>query len=764
MITTNPKYNLPPFKALASWLLILTTLSLLLPQPAAAMSLSNLEQQINISDGEFSTANTTDSPTDNSLGLINFDTSKYTGATVYFEAVIRCLSCSGGNSRVAASLYNDAGASQATVTNAASTYTRVRTTSLSLSSDDYTVRFKLDATSGTAYIKAARLIIVQAASSITATQTQVEVGNYENSTNTSATALTSPKYYQYDHAQYSGTVNAYLEATLKTTGNSTTSTYGFNSYDSVTENWTTTPANMVDGATSTYAATSADADVELLDGNSNAGTDLGIITAVEVRAFSYQTTDTTGSVTLRPVFGGSSDGDNHNFTPPATIGSAAWSNYIDITTDTNAPGTWSWSDVQNLNLDVVWNANAGSNTGNVASVEIRVTYEDSSVTANVELYNRTNTAVVTTVSSSDNSYTRVRSAALSSNWDTTNDDDYEVRIYTSNAGNPVYVSNAKIIIEQTDSGGLKQVEVVHSQITTGRTQTNTSYTQDTFTNQFDPSHFDNHNSFNVYFETNIYTSAATAYAALYNVTGSDIINDPTNSEITTAATSLTRSRTANLANNADWPTAAKEFDTILKASDSQTTSVTSSWLVIQVGTIDPAFTFTIEGVAESTSTNGITTSVATTITSIPFGNVTVNTPVYAAHKLTVSTNDATTKYTVDVHLVSTLQGQYPGNNIDPFVGSGATWSLPQTWTSPTGTVASTDTGWLGANTSDTDVAGWSSGSGKFGPLDTTPIEVMRNNSGVSESNIYVTYAFEVNVNQPADTYYGQLIYNVLPVY
>ena len=168
--------------------------------------------------------------------------------------------------------------------------------------------------------------------------------------------------------------------------------------------------------------------------------------------------------------------------------------------------------------------------------------------------------------------------------------------------------------------------------------------------------------------------------------------------------------------------------------------------------------------AESTSTNGITTSVATTITSIPFGNVTVNTPVYAAHKLTVSTNDATTKYTVDVHLVSTLQGQYPGNNIDPFVGSGATWSLPQTWTSPTGTVASTDTGWLGANTSDTDVAGWSSGSGKFGPLDTTPIEVMRNNSGVSESNIYVTYAFEVNVNQPADTYYGQLIYNVLPVY
>ena len=148
-------------------------------QVLAAHGLEKFEQQINISNGEFSTTNTTDSPTDNSLGLISFDSAQYDGDVVYFEALMKCVTCSGGNSRVSASLYNDSGSSAATVTTTSGSYTLVRSGSIAPAADDYTVRFKLDATSGTAFIKAARLIIVQTnTTGITDTQTHIEVGHY----------------------------------------------------------------------------------------------------------------------------------------------------------------------------------------------------------------------------------------------------------------------------------------------------------------------------------------------------------------------------------------------------------------------------------------------------------------------------------------------------------------------------------------------------------------------------------------------------------
>lgn len=578
------------------------------PSKIHASNLSHLEQQINIINGEFFTTNATDSPTDNSLGLIHFDSSDYTGATVYFEAVIRCQSCSGGNNRVTADLYDDGGASQTSVVTSNNNYTRVRSNSLSLSTDDFTARFKLDATSGTAYIKAARLVIVQSATQITDTQTQIEAGNFENTNNTSATSLTAPKYYSYTDTRFSGTHTAYFEATIKASGTST---------------------------------------------------------------------------------------------------------------------------------------------------------------AYAELYNRTDGSTVTesTVSTTTTSgYVRVRSTQLSTNWDTSNSDEYEVRIRTSGGADTAYLSNAKIIIDQTQAGGIGKVEVTHDFVTSERTQTNTSYTQESFLNQFNPTSFDGTNSLNIYLEAVIKTTGSTAYAALYDATGTNIIDDPTNSEIASTATSYTRTRTSNLASNADWPASATNLDTILKASNSNTTSVSLSRLIIQAATVDPSFTFTLEGVASSTATNGVSTTVTTTISTVPFGIVGVNTPVYAAHKLSIVSNDANSRYTVEVRLANQLQGQYPGNNIDPFIGSSASWNSPQTWSSPSGNTLNVNTGWIGANTSDTDVNGWTSGSGKFGPLDTAGIEIMRNNSGADEANIYVTYALEVNVNQPADTYAGQLIYSVLPVY
>lgn len=154
-----------------------------------------------------------------------------------------------------------------------------------------------------------------------------------------------------------------------------TVTYYFDAY-SGTDNWTTNPANMVDGNTGTFASTTTRlTDYQDNTGNTCPGTDLGTITKVELRAYGYY--QTSGGVNLRliPRFGGSSNGDNHDL---ALGTSAAWTSWADITADTNAPGSWAWSDVDNLDVRVAGSWGTGSRTVYCAKIEIQVTYTASS--------------------------------------------------------------------------------------------------------------------------------------------------------------------------------------------------------------------------------------------------------------------------------------------------------------------------------------------------------------------------------------------------
>ena len=157
-----------------------------------------------------------------------------------------------------------------------------------------------------------------------------------------------------------------------------TVTYYFNTYDEGGEEWNTNPGYMVDGDIETNAQDdSGEWQTQLLTGNTCDGTNLGTISKVELRihctTYLTQFEMQTGEIKLRPVFGGSSDGDNHN------VGNVDdnWSDYIDITNDTNAPSTWTWSDIQNLDCDV---DGIFYNIFLLASkVEIRVTYYSPSV-------------------------------------------------------------------------------------------------------------------------------------------------------------------------------------------------------------------------------------------------------------------------------------------------------------------------------------------------------------------------------------------------
>jgi hypothetical protein len=148
--------------------------------------------------------------------------------------------------------------------------------------------------------------------------------------------------------------------------------YYFNSYDNG-ETWSSNPSYMVDGSTSNYASTGVIGDVELCDANNCSGSNLGVISKVELRSYGYYS-GTRRSIILRPVFDGIDDGDDYEC---ETCNEPGWSQWIDITND-EARGTgeaqWSWNEVKNLNCDVDAGSGFSSFTLYCSKVEMRVTY------------------------------------------------------------------------------------------------------------------------------------------------------------------------------------------------------------------------------------------------------------------------------------------------------------------------------------------------------------------------------------------------------
>jgi len=143
-------------------------------------------------------------------------------------------------------------------------------------------------------------------------------------------------------------------------------TFYFDHYN-IFEAWATNPRDMVDGSTSTYASTTILGDVELCNESTYEPTHPDYpITKVEIRA--WGTAFTLGNfVALRPVFDGTTDGNNHTF----ELGHG-WSQWFDITNDNNAPSPWTWQDVANLDCDVeAW---SGSGPWMISKVELRVSW------------------------------------------------------------------------------------------------------------------------------------------------------------------------------------------------------------------------------------------------------------------------------------------------------------------------------------------------------------------------------------------------------
>lgn len=144
----------------------------------------------------------------------------------------------------------------------------------------------------------------------------------------------------------------------------------FVSYDTG-QAWETNPQYMVDGNQSTYTSTTIDEDVELLDENDYDEGYSYNITKVELRAKGYYTGNFS-YIILRPVFGGTDDGDDHRFLPKKDLVNASWSEWFDITDDPNAGPVWNWDEVTDLDCDVEAESPHESFTVYCSMVEIRV--------------------------------------------------------------------------------------------------------------------------------------------------------------------------------------------------------------------------------------------------------------------------------------------------------------------------------------------------------------------------------------------------------
>jgi chitodextrinase len=149
--------------------------------------------------------------------------------------------------------------------------------------------------------------------------------------------------------------------------------YYFNDYDPMIS-WATNPAYMVDGNTSNYASTTIDRDMEKLDIILDSSADKGAISKVEIRAFGKY----SGSgypphdIVLKTV------GGTHYFIPGTT---GAWSSWYDITNNPNAPDPWTWTDIDNLIVEVEA-ATEGAYTLYCSKVDVRVTYNPNPVISN----------------------------------------------------------------------------------------------------------------------------------------------------------------------------------------------------------------------------------------------------------------------------------------------------------------------------------------------------------------------------------------------
>ncbi|MCA9357671.1 hypothetical protein KC902_00230 [Candidatus Kaiserbacteria bacterium] len=209
--------------------------------------------------------------------------------------------------------------------------------------------------------------------------------------------------------------------------------------------------------------------------------------------------------------------------------------------------------------------------------------------------------------------------------------------------------------------------------------------------------------------------------------------------------------------------------------DTGATRVAIVETVTVTASVDTQFTFTVTGVAGGQTVNGETTGGTTTATTIPFGQLEIDTASTAAQDLVVVTN-ARNGFVVTVEADQQLTSSN-GADIDSFRnGNGDT--TPTAWEAPSQTLGDEDTygHWGITSDDDTLTSGLTnpfnvgSGGDRFAAVLTTPTEVFRhtgpsNGTTQGEGTTRVGYKVEVSsLQEAADDYTATLTYVATPVF
>jgi hypothetical protein len=126
------------------------------------------------------------------------DTSKYPNATYYFDFVARSTAATSARLTTIVGSVN-----YATTSFNSSTNIRLRT---AFTPPVGITNFGVSFTNNDGIMVAARIIIIQDATEITATETQIEIGNLETArVNTTSSPLANPKYWKYEASKWENT-------------------------------------------------------------------------------------------------------------------------------------------------------------------------------------------------------------------------------------------------------------------------------------------------------------------------------------------------------------------------------------------------------------------------------------------------------------------------------------------------------------------------------------------------------------------------------
>ncbi len=208
---------------------------------------------------------------------------------------------------------------------------------------------------------------------------------------------------------------------------------------------------------------------------------------------------------------------------------------------------------------------------------------------------------------------------------------------------------------------------------------------------------------------------------------------------------------------------------IVSTNDSGTAMVAIIDDVVVTANIDATFTFTIEGVATTSTVNGspTTTAASSTATSIPFGTLVSGTTTMMAQDLRVSTN-ATHGFVVTVEQSDNLKSS-TGADIDGFY-DGTYLNTPGSWQTPSNQVGVESTYGHWGLTSEDDLNTDEFGADLWVAASTTPRQVFENSGpadGTTANVGYTRVGYQVEITdlqEAGDDYTTTLTYIATPTF